>query len=174
MLATSGTRRITPASESVESRPWPGAARSSSSRLFITPAYWRRLSCGSPPRTRNGAARSTRPVASGMPAMPSTTGAPESALANTASLLGSAAMRADSSASASCRCSTMRAGDMRSGSGISTSMPIAAGPALLIASIRFASTVRGQGHWPSSVRLFSSIATTTAGIDLILRGSVLW
>ena len=47
-------------------------------------------------------------------------------------------------------------------------MPMARGSWRAISRTSRASVVRGHGHWPSAARLFSSIATIVAGVDIDL------
>ena len=65
-------------------------------------------------------------------------------------------------------------GEVRSGSARMMSSPMTAAPASRSPSIRFATRVRGQGHWPIRPRLASSMSTTTTGAAEGGRGDRRW
>ena len=181
-LDTSGMRRMTPfAGSPTDINPCPTAARSSSSMLGNTPPNRVRLAgrlVSSAPRVRSktgkGAARSVFPVGSVDPVKPSTTGPAPMAAANSVSFDGRPARRAASTGSIlPARCSRC-CGDIRSASDIWISTPMASGRNCSMSRINSASSVRGHGHWPRAARLFSSMATTMAGVVSTLRGAAIW
>src|SRR5262245_33309381 len=108
------------------------------------------------------------------PASASTIGRPRVDAANTASLLGSAASCAASSGPMVRISAGRRCGDSRSGSGITTSRPMAAGFPAAMRSNSVASSVRGHGHCPWAARLRPSTSTMTAGPDRRARGATGW
>ena len=174
--ASSGTRRTMRPVASELISPRPAAARSSSSRLPSQPAK-RRSSGGSPEAQRTGAAVggvSRRGSGASRPAIERTTLRPRSVAASRASLLGSArSWRAALSGSSGISAASAR-GENRSGSESSMSRPIEAGPAAAMRASSSAIWVRGQGHWPRSARVRSSISTMVAGALLRSRGKIRW
>ncbi len=125
-------------------------------------------------RGRTSAERvSARSDGPGAPASTTTTGATLNALASSASFDGSAAICSSSSGSIP-SCASARSGESGSDSGITMSMPIAAGLYALIECTSRASNVRGHGQRPRCDRLFSSIWTIVTGVVSTTRGVRRW
>ena len=70
--------------------------------------------------------------------------------------------------------SAATAGLSRSGSANTISKAITTAPSAVSLSIRSATRVRGQGHWPSFARLFSSMSMMVTGLAVFTRGSMTW
>ena len=101
---------------------------------------------------------------------PSTTRDLRIASAKIASLLGRPRSLSRVASSRSCSVDASRLGDMRSGSGNTASKPMAAAPSAVRRVTRSATTVRGHGHCPISLRLASSMSTMTTGRAVCSRG----
>ncbi len=170
-----GTRRMMPSrSGLIENRPRPAAACSIGSTLRSSPGKLTRNGSGSGPMV-------TKPVCSVIsagvrgcdvaePAWPTTTRACLMASASTSSLLGRPLNLARVSSSRPRKLSAATAGDMRSGSGKMMSKPTTSAPCSFRRVIRSATTVRGHGHCPISLRLASSISTMATGRIVCSRG----
>ena len=175
--ASIGMRRSTPRSGSTLTSARPAAAASMGAMLWRPPSNRGTNRAGSPPKARTGETpRSARLIASGTstPATASTTGRPRSVSASTASLLGMPASFRVTTGSSPSRIPARRPGESRSGSGISTSSPMAAGRASASLATSRASQVRGHGHWPYRRRLSSSMVTMTTGAERGTRGARAW
>ena len=70
--------------------------------------------------------------------------------------------------------SAATAGLSRSGSANTMSKAITTAPSAVSLSISSATRVRGQGHWPSFARLFSSMSMMVTGLAVFTRGSMTW
>ncbi len=70
--------------------------------------------------------------------------------------------------------SARRLGEVRSGSGKMASKPMVTAPSSVSRVTMRASTVRGQGHWPTSARLASSTSTISTGYWVGTLGFQVW
>jgi hypothetical protein len=93
-------------------------------------------------------------------------------LAKTSSLLGRARSFSRVCASSPAKDSAAIRGDIRSGSGNSTSKPIAIAPSPCALATSSAMIVRGHGHCPIAAMLASSMSMMTTGFWVGTRGLI--
>ena len=105
---------------------------------------------------------------------PSTTRELPIASASTASFDGRALSFARVSSSRPWKVSAASAGELRSASANTTSKPIATAPICVTRVTISATMVRGHGHWPSALRLSSSMSMMTTGRWVATRGAMSW